>query len=462
MFKGTEDEADLWVRPILGGTPRRLGNLQTGFISFGGAWSPDGASIVYTHGSELRLARSDGTESRPLVTAEGAPFTPRWSPDGTRIRYSVRDTQTGALALWEVDARGGNPKNVLQGWKGPSACCGNWTADGRQFVFTAGGDLWALRESRGLLGARRTEPVQLTFGPLRFGRPVPSRDGKRLFAIGQQEQGELVRFDAGSGLFVPYLSSLSAWGVAFSKDTKWVAYVGYPDGSLWRSRVDGTERLQLTFPPFRAACPRWSPDGTQIAVYGGPVSEHVKVYTIPAAGGAPRRATKREAAEFDPSWSADGRSLLFGTGPWQVASTSPEAVIHVLDLATGDVSDLPGSQGLFDPRFSPDGRHVVALSFDRLKLMLLDVGRGEWTELYRGTAGWSSWSRDGGHVYFDAGSEVRRVRIADKKVEVVASLKGVGRPPGWGTWVGLALDDSPMVLRDVGTHEIYGLDFEAP
>jgi Tol biopolymer transport system component len=165
---------------------------------------------------------------------------------------------------------------------------------------------------------------------------------------------------------------------------------------------------------------------------------------------------------MDPSWSPDGRRLLFGTAPWHVARTSPNAVIHVLDVSTGGLSELPGSQGLFDPRFSPDGQHVVALSFDRLRLMLFDSNLGKWTELYKGIAGWSNWSRDGRHVYFDGGSEVRRVRIDDGHVDVVASLKGFGRPTGWGEWVGLAPDDSPLVLRDVGTHEIYALDWEAP
>ena len=131
-FKGLEDEADLWVRPILGGTPRRLGDLRTGLVSSGGAWSPDGVRIVYAQGAELRLASTDGTESRTLVTAGGRPFLPRWSPDGKRIRYSVRDTKTTVSTLWETNAEGTNPKEVLPGWKRAlNPCCGAWTADGR-------------------------------------------------------------------------------------------------------------------------------------------------------------------------------------------------------------------------------------------------------------------------------------------------------------------------------------------
>jgi hypothetical protein len=134
----------------------------------------------------------------------------------------------------------------------------------------------------------------------------------------------------------------------------------------------------------------------------------------------------------------------------------------LLEVPTGEVSELPGSQGLFSPHFSPDGRRVAAVSFDALRLMLFDFGSAKWTKVYEGAIGYPSWSRDGRHVYFDAGSEVRRVRIDDGQVEVVARLKGFRRPTGWGGWFGLTPDDSPLVLRDVGAHEIYALDFKAP
>ena len=61
-----------------------------------------------------------------------------------------------------------------------------------------------------------------------------------------QLRGELVRYDSASHQFTPYLSGMSAMGVNFSRDGKWVTYVAYPEGTLWRSKVDGSERLQLT------------------------------------------------------------------------------------------------------------------------------------------------------------------------------------------------------------------------
>lgn len=83
--------------------------------------------------------------------------------------------------------------------------------------------------------------------------------------VGSQPRGELSRYDAKSGQFVPYLSGISANGVDFSRDGQWVTYVATPEGTLWRNKVDGSERLRLTFPPLAAWLPRWSPDGEQIA-----------------------------------------------------------------------------------------------------------------------------------------------------------------------------------------------------
>jgi hypothetical protein len=99
--------------------------------------------------------------------------------------------------------------------------------------------------------------------------------------------------------------------------------------------------------------------------------------------------------------------------------------------------------------------------------MLFDLETQTWTELARGVSfGFMNWSRDAKYVYYlRRGQEpaVLRVRIANGKVEEVASLKDM-RQTGFrsGVWMGLAPADSPLVLRDLGTQEVYALDFQAP
>ena len=101
-----------------------------------------------------------------------------------------------------------------------------------------------------------------------FFSPLPSKDGKKLFVVGALARGELARYDAKSTEFVPFLSGISADSVSFSKDGQWVAYVSFPEGTLWKSKSDGSQRIQLTYPPLTALLPSWSPDGRQIVFYG--------------------------------------------------------------------------------------------------------------------------------------------------------------------------------------------------
>ena len=200
-------------------------------------------------------------------------------------------------------------------WAGshPQECCGNWTADGKYFVFqaTRGGitGIWAVREEMRSSPTSNPLPVQLTSGPIPFTAPLPSKDGKQIFAMGAQLRGELTRFDPKSQRFVRYLSGLSAEHLSFSRDLQWVTYVTYPESVMWRSRIDGTQRQQLTVPPLQAAHPQWSPNGQQIAFHGKMPGEKDHLYVIPAEGGSPEAITTSSAAQPGaavPTWSRMG------------------------------------------------------------------------------------------------------------------------------------------------------------
>ena len=262
--------------------------------------------------------------------------------------------------------------------------------------------------------------------------------------------------------FAPYMSGISAEGVAFSNDGLWVAYASIPEGNLWKSKVDGSERLQLTFPPVRAYEPRWSPNGKKIAFQGMTPGQPWKMYLISTDGGEPEEVA---VGIGDVGWSPEGTSLIFHSGMADLLSTSPRA-IHLLDLKTRQISTVPGSEGLYSPRWSPDGRYIAALRVASEILLMLDLRTKQWTELTKIAVDFPIWSRDSKYIYFDSAENapnLYRVRIVDKRLEKVASLRGIRLAPTFGGLLnGLASDDSPLVLRDVGNREIFALDVELP
>jgi Tol biopolymer transport system component len=224
--------------------------------------------------------------------------------------------------------------------------------------------------------------------------------------------------------------------------------------------VDGGERLQLTNgSEMQAFLPRWSPDGKQLVFMGGTPKSNWRAYLIDANGGAPRDVVPGAEIGYDPSWSPDGGSIAL--------SLHNLRGISIVDLKTGTISDLPGAENLFSPRWSPDGKYIAAITTDSQKLMLFDRATASWSELVRMTIGYPSWSQNGEYLYFDTtltdDTAFYRIRISDRKLERLLSLKSVRRLWGpLGEWTGLAPDDSPLLVRDTSSQEIYALDFQVP
>jgi serine/threonine protein kinase/Tol biopolymer transport system component len=453
----TAFQGSLWEVPVLGGSPRRLGEA----IGQAAAWSPDGQRIVYAEGQDLFLTKSDGSEPHKLVSTPDRAWYPAWSPDGTVIRFNTGDlTFTGPL--YQVSVDGTNLHLLVPGWHTPpDENAGRWTPDGKYFVFKSGTNIWALAEKGDLFGKADSQPVQLTSGPMAFFSPLPSKDGKKLFVVGALARGELTRYDTRSAEFAPFLSGISADSVSFSKDGQWVAYVSFPEGTLWKSKLDGSQRIQLSYPPLTAVFPSWSPDGQQIVFYGMRLPQKTKLYTVATEGGTPREMIPEDSAEeYDPTWSPDGTRIAFGGPPAEVTGT-----IRILDINTHQILTLPDSKGLFSPRWSPDGRYLIAMPLDSRSLSLFDFATQKWEQIAKLSMGFPNWSKNGDYVYFlheENQPSVMRVRIRDRKVERIADLKNFRQTGYWNVWLGLAPDDSPLLLRDAGTQEIYALDWQAP
>jgi WD40-like Beta Propeller Repeat len=187
------------------------------------------------------------------------------------------------------------------------------------------------------------------------------------------------------------------------------------------------------------------------------------VFIVSREGGGLEQVTDgKNSTGYDPTWSPDGNSLAIGG----LSEEDRELAVHVLNLATHELSALPGSAGLYSPRWSPDGRYIAALSSDSTRLLIFNLKSRIWTELGKASFGYPTWSRDSRYIYFDTfGTDAAffRVRVDNRNVERIIGLEDFPRALGsFGAWTGLAPDGSPLIQRDASLDEIYALDWDAP
>jgi serine/threonine protein kinase/Tol biopolymer transport system component len=456
---GAPPSGPLWILPVLGGSPRRLGDAEGNSA----AWSPDGKMLAYCNGTDLFLANADGSAPHRLLTLKDTFVTgPVWSPDGRHLRFDVHEASLRPTSsIWEVSVDGTGLHPLLAGWsKTPSwVCCGHWTANGRYFAFAAGEQIWALPR-KGSYFRTETNPIQLTSSPMSLSYPLPSQDGGKLFVIGQTFRGESIRYDPKSRQFWPFLGGISAEFISFSKDRQWVAYVTYPQGCLWRARANGSDPLQLTGPPGYAVAPHWSPDGKEIVFYENLPDQASRILDVSPDGGSPRELFPDSPdAQSDPTWSPDGTRIAFAAGVMGSSSA-----LYILDLTSHHATTIPGSQGLYSPRWSPNGQYLAAFPMDESELHVFSFQSQKWTVFATGLVAWPNFSRDSQYIYLLSGSNaVIRVHVTDGKIEQVADLKNFTFTGYFGdSSLALAPDDSPLLFRDAGSSDVYALDWEEP
>jgi Tol biopolymer transport system component/DNA-binding winged helix-turn-helix (wHTH) protein len=458
-------EGDLWVLPFLGGSPRRLGDLK----ARAARWSPGHTRIASIRGTALYISSADGADAREVATIPQGAFWLRWSPDEEILRFSTNEYRNGdtQFFLWQINADGSSLHPLLSGWNNPPAeCCGSWTPDGKFYVFESvrngHNGLFAIAEHRSVFGNLSSSPVQISPDLLDFYRPTISLDGSRVFALGRQSHGELVRFDSKLNDFVKFLDGVSGSWVTFSKSGHSIAYIDYPNHTIWRANADGSQKSQITFAPFQADGLSWSPDENWLAARARTPGHSWRVYLIPLHGGEPQQLTPGQQEQGNPSWSSDGKRLCFGDVPAQFENPSGTEAIHIFDLHTHALSDLPGSSGLWTCRWSPNGRYISALTIRGQKLQILDLSAGIWRSTAASEVNTPNWSADSKFIYYDTephDRHLRRFSLTDGRVTELTDLRGYQNLGSW--WTGLTPDNSLMILRDLSTFEVYSLTLES-
>ena len=143
------------------------------------------------------------------------------------------------------------------------------------------------------------------------------------------------------------------------------------------------------------------------------------------------------------------------------------STIQLLDLNSKQVSIIPGSQGLYSPRWSPDGRYLAALSSTGGKIVIFDFQKQTWSDWVSGPGlyGYPTWSRDGKYLYFENALRdgYYRIQLGQTRPELLLDLKDLHQfQSNCASWSGITPDGSPLFVRDLSTDEIYALDLELP
>jgi Tol biopolymer transport system component/DNA-binding winged helix-turn-helix (wHTH) protein len=464
-FSRPEDEMPLWLWPVQGGAPRRLGEA----IGRDPAWSPDGSQIVFVHERGLYVIHPDGTQLHEIARPSGKPHAPAWSGDGDTIRFHTDNGSGDAAAVWEMNADGSKLHRFLANIVHPaSQSAGQWTADGKYFLFSGCEDtecnLWAIREAWNWFRRTHSSPVQLTRGPDSLHVSIPGQTGSRVFAFSLRSHRELKKIDARSGASTFVVPNIRADEAVVSPNGQSLLYVDRPDGSLWLSKIDSNKQLRLTNAPLVATTPRWSRDGKRL-LFTGMQPGHTKQIYIQSSDGGALRAVLPEGREgTSADWSPDGTQLVVSMRDVKI---QPKFGIYLFKPQTGEFTLLPESRGLAEPRWSPDGRYIAALTEDRRRLVLYDFQTQKWNSLAEGgLVGIPCWSEDSATIYFQDQLEkeqsVFRVGAVHGTVELIHPFSDVLQSPGRYVFNGLDAQGSLYVTVERGLTDIYALDLDLP
>jgi len=458
---------DIYTIPIAGGTATRIAEGLAFEIQ--PRFSPDGRRIAFTSdrggGDNIWVMNVDGSDKRQLTKEDFRLLNnPSWSADGRFIAArkhftTARSEGTGEIWLYHVSGGAGvplvkKPNEQFQKELGEPIFSNDgasiWftrnTTPGPIFEYAQDSNGQVFDIERYDIATGKTESVVTGAGGA--VRPTPSPDGKWIaFVRRERARSKLYLQDLGTGAVRKIYDALDqdlqeTWAVqGLYPNMDWLpdskTLIFWAGGKLRRIDVaSGASsvipfhvsdsrtvidpvRPQVAVAPdrFMTRMPRFaavSPDGKQV------VFETLgKLWVKPAAGGAPKRLTSAgEELELFPSWSRDGRSIVY-VG-WTDAGLGTIRVVGAGGGAGRAVTSTPGHYRR--PKFSPDGRTIL---FEKgAGGTLTSASYSEATGVYRIAATGGAMTRitdDGGEPQFGATSDRLFVtRFKDGKAILVS------------------------------------------
>ena len=460
---------DIYTMPIEGGTPTRIAEGLA--YEHQPRFSPDGKRIAFVSdragGDNIWLMNRDGSDKRQISKEDFRLLNqPSWSPDGQFIvakKHFTTGRSLGTGEVWMYHVSGGagvplvkKPNERHQKELGEPI----FAADGKSVFYTRNvtpGPIfeYAQDSNTDLFHIERysLEDGEVSTAASGAGgavRPTPSPDGKRLaFVRREGMQSKLYVKDLVSGAEKKVYDALDqdvqeTWAVtgvypnmAWTPDSRDIVF--WAGGKLRRVDSAGGDARVIPFSvnddrvivdathptvevapdSFATQMPRWaevSPDGRSV------VFETLgKLWVKPVTGGSARRLTaaKDDAMELWPSWSRDGKSLVFVR--WTDGSMGE---IHIVGAGGGASRKITATPGHYaEPRFSPDGKTIA---FERRGSGGLTSAR--WSEdpgVYRIAATGGAAERissDGAKPQFASTSDrVFMVTAADGKSQLVST-----------------------------------------
>jgi serine/threonine protein kinase len=442
----------LWTASMLGGEPRKL----TDHLAEHARWSPDGRSVVFSQLSSLYKVDVDGQNLRKIWDAPGELHALSFSPDGGHLSATVTVEGPARFRLWDVSADGRNAHPLRLDWPAnANQDYGQWTPDGLHFIFSSDREaltnLYELATPPWFAFWKKPTAARITGNQLPILAATPMRDSQGLFVLGKTDEGATRAYDPRSKKLLPYLDDLSMLAFVISPDRQWMAYSEYPSRHLWKSRLDGSEKVQLT--NSYAVMQQWSPDGKYLAY-----SDWRNVYLVSTAGGPPQKLTPDGADGVAPSWSRDGKSIAFNNFPFPDKPFN----IHVIDLTTRKITNMPGADKYFVPSWSPDGKYMVAIAKNPSRMVLYSAQTKTWRDLHTFEVPWGYWiwANDSKSIYMgliQGKNGIYQLSVPQGEWKQLSGLEGVNDPSDLDSFMSLTPDGQPAIMSRTGVGQLYSL-----